>query len=74
MWNWKETTKQLCARIKINNNRVRMILMPKKRLRAHPKIRKRHRIVTFIYMNAVKHSALKPSNARAQNSKQKSAR
>ena len=44
--------------------------MPKKILRAHLKIYKRHGMFMFVYMNTVNNSALQPSNACAQNRKQ----
>ena len=46
---------------------VCMLLRTKKRLRSHPKRKKRNGIVMFIYMNVVNYSALQPSNTRAQN-------
>ena len=66
MRNWKTTMKQLCERIKINKLRARMILRENKILRSHLKRNKRHEMVMFVYMNAVKFSAFQPSKERAQ--------
>ena len=52
--NWKERTKRLYDRIKINNLQMHIILRANKILQAHLKINKRHRIVMFLYMNLVK--------------------
>ena len=69
MCNWKITMKQLRVQINVNKLQVRMILRAKKRLQSHLKRKKRHGMVMLVCMNAVKHSALQPSKARAQYNK-----
>ena len=74
MSNWKATTKLLRACINIIKIRVRMILRLTKRIREHPKRKKGHRIVIFVYMNEVNYSALHPSIACVHQKKRPSIR
>ena len=49
----------------MNKLRVRIISSVSKRFQDHLK-KKRYRMIIFVYMNAVKYSALQHSNSRAQ--------